>query len=48
MEFDVGRFWRIGTLLIEEAIATHFRQLNFVIEESHFEKLALRTVPNWA
>jgi len=46
MEFDVGRFWRVGTLLIEEAISAHFRQRHFVIEEIRFEKLALRPVSN--
>jgi len=46
IEFDVGRFWRIGSLIIEEAIAAHFAQLKFVTEEGHFERLALRTVPN--
>jgi hypothetical protein len=45
-EFDVGRFWRIGTLLIEEAFSAHFKQLSFVIEDSHFEKFALRAVSN--
>ncbi len=46
MEFDGGRFWRVGTLLIEEAVASHFKQLGFLVEDTHFDRLALKTVPN--
>jgi hypothetical protein len=41
-KFDVGRFWRIGNLLAEQALASHFSRQGFLIEYSHFEKLALR------
>jgi hypothetical protein len=41
-KFDIGRFWRIGNLLAEQALACHFSQQGFLIEQSHFEKVALR------
>jgi hypothetical protein len=41
-KFDIGRFWRIGNLLAEHALASHFSQQGFLIEQSHFEKVALR------
>jgi hypothetical protein len=40
--FDMGRFWRIGCLFIEDALAAHFSRLGFTIEQSSFERLALR------
>jgi hypothetical protein len=40
--FDLGRFWRIGCLFIEEALSTHFAKLGFAVEQSKFERLALR------
>ncbi|MCL4855368.1 MAG: hypothetical protein KJZ78_28735, partial [Bryobacteraceae bacterium] len=41
-KFDVGRFWRIGSLLIEDSLSQYFSQIGFSIEESHFERFALR------
>ncbi len=40
--FDIGRFWRIGSLLAEQALASHFSQRGFMVEQSHFENVALR------
>ncbi|GEM_PF-5427300 len=42
MPFDIGRFWRIGNLLAEHALASHFSQKGFVVERNHFESVALR------
>jgi hypothetical protein len=40
--FDLGRFWRIGCIFIEDALSTHFSKLGFAAEQSSFERLALR------
>jgi hypothetical protein len=40
--FDLGRFWKIGCLFIEDALTAHFSKLGFATEQSSFERLALR------
>lgn len=40
--FDLGRFWRIGCLFIEDALSAHFAKLGFALEQNKFERLALR------
>jgi hypothetical protein len=40
--FDLGRFWRIGCLLIEDSLAAHFSRLGFTMEQNSFERFALR------
>jgi hypothetical protein len=42
MKFDVGRFWRIGTIFTEQSLSQYFLQMGFAVEESHFERFALR------
>jgi len=42
--FDVGRFWRIALISIEESLAAHFASLGMGIEDAHFERLAIRKV----
>lgn len=42
MPFDIGRFRRIGNLLAEQALASHFSQKGFVVERNNFENIALR------
>ncbi len=42
--FDVGRFWRIALISIEESLASHFAGLGMGIEDAHFERLAIRRV----
>lgn len=43
--FDLGRFWRIGCLLIGNSFGAHFASLGFTIEETGFERRALRRYP---
>ena len=40
--FDLGQFWRIGCLLIEDGLTSHFSKLGFAIEQNNFERFALR------
>ncbi|MGB9067527.1 MAG: hypothetical protein WCC21_03060 [Candidatus Acidiferrales bacterium] len=40
--FDIGRFWRIGNLLTEHALASHFTDRGFTVERNQFESVALR------
>lgn len=42
MKFDVGRFWRIGTIITDQSLSQYFSQIGFSVEESHFERFALR------
>jgi hypothetical protein len=42
MAFELGRFWKIGCLLIEDALTAHFSKLGFAIEQNNFERFALR------
>jgi hypothetical protein len=39
--FDLGRFWRIGCLTIEDSICSHFAKRGYEIERDHFERVAL-------
>jgi len=43
--FDLGRFWRIACLFIEDAVANHFAKLGYAVEQSKFERLVLRHHP---
>ncbi|HTV59438.1 MAG TPA: hypothetical protein VMJ93_11265 [Verrucomicrobiae bacterium] len=40
--FDLGRFWRIGCLFIEDAVSAQFAKLGFAVEHSKFERFVLR------
>lgn len=39
--FDLGRFWRIGCLSIEESLGAHFSKFGYEVEKNHFERVAL-------
>lgn len=43
--FDLGRFWRIGCLLIENAFLSRFASLGFITEETGFERSVLQRYP---
>jgi hypothetical protein len=39
--FDLGRFWRIGCLSIEDSLGAHFSKFGYEIERNQFERIAL-------
>jgi hypothetical protein len=44
--FDLGEYWRIGQLSIEDSVASSFAANDMAVERAHFDRLALRRIPD--